>query len=1447
MQRYHVNYPLLIGLVVGTVVVLGGGYGLWKVQVERNAGRLMTRADEARTEGELLDAAKLYSQYLSIRKDDNEAMKKLANTYADIADAPKVESKDIRIALGLLERTVREQPENQTLRRRYIDMLMSPRIRMLKPALDHISQLLNQTPNDPELEVMRSECLFAANDQKSVDHAYKLIGYDAAKEEFDKAAGVAPEEPPVYRRLAAVLRGDRNEQELADRVIEQMIEANPEKGAAYLLRAQYLESIGKKEEALEDVKRAFELSPTDPSIVIASARMAVKDEDYELARKLLGDGIEANPENPGLYQTLAGVEVQEGNYDKAVEQYEIGAAAVPPNKGQMLHFYKARLQIEQNQLESAKASIAEMRQAEYVMPPFIDYLAARLAMNENEWFKASKEFERLQGFMSKIPDMNVELNYLLGFCYEKLGQFEKALSSYNVTLQTNPTNKMASYGRTRVRNAMGQVNRGTENLSIYVALQDELAKPKNEQDWDAFDDLANRYVDRLSLSEGMRLVLQAEVLMRRELYKEARAKLIAAYKKSPEELGVRRAAVKLFASDPTQGPVKALKLLDKVVKDFGDMPILRLERGDLLIAVNDEGLTEQLFALADDTEEWETNKQVQLWNGLGQKFARLNDRASQLAAMSKVAELSPGDLPTLEKMFMMARESNDDAGMKEAQKKILAVVGDKDSADYQITEAHRLIAKYRSEKRDPPLLDQAEKFVDQGLVDRPEWNKLHLLKAEIRLLRGDAQGALASFDRASSLGRPTALSLYQHVKLLANYGRFEDVILQVEKVNPALRVQLLGQDYADALLRRGRAGEAILIAEKRAEAAAANSAVQLWFGQFLSRASGAEGFSEDRKKAIIEQAGVAFRKAVDLGPSSNQAWLALIGYHAATKDKFAAEEALREAQLALIEDQTGLMFARCYEIIGRWIDAEALYKQAVADATPEAKGRSLRLLAAFYLGAGYPKGDKIEQATPLINDILQEVVDGNLPSNSPFAQWARSTAARILASQGEYQKLLDAERLLASNVVNGELPAADRLLMAEILAPRPEPISRKKAVRLLERLRESQKLSLKSELDLGRLYYALDNWRQCREQMINVIARFPKEPSVRLAYLKMLLERGGPNDIAIAIPQLKRLSQLAPGQISTREMIARVALKRGKKREAAAAIRDMLPKDLAGVTAKQLPLVMRVAQLLTEFENYEGALPLYQLAAQKGGVNGKLNLLLFTGQHLDVAKGFEGLEALRAGGVDVAGIIQRATAILRAPADGGDHPDQVAIAQGWIDRALRDDPENVPNRLQQAELYDISQQYEEAAEVYRQLLAESDLQGVGRAVVLNNLAYLLALAPSEEGGVDEARGYVNEAVDLLGPQTDILDTRAMIKIAAKQYEAAVDDLSLAVIDRPTAAKYFHLAIAHLQAGQNQLAANAWKKAVDMGLTRESVSRLETEQYDKVQAQLESLGLQSAQL
>ena len=88
-------------------------------------------------------------------------------------------------------------------------------------------------------------------------------------------------------------------------------------------------------------------------------------------------------------------------------------------------------------------------------------------------------------------------------------------------------------------------------------------------------------------------------------------------------------------------------------------------------------------------------------------------------------------------------------------------------------------------------------------------------------------------------------------------------------------------------------------------------------------------------------------------------------------------------------------------------------------------------------------------------------------------------AAKMYSSTNEYPNLLKAEKLLASNSQDGNLLIEDKLAMAEILAPRPEPLSRLKAIGLLEEVSKVQPLNELAEIQLGELYYAVggnSNW-----------------------------------------------------------------------------------------------------------------------------------------------------------------------------------------------------------------------------------------------------------------------------------------------------------------------------------------------------------------------------------
>jgi len=133
------------------------------------------------------------------------------------------------------------------------------------------------------------------------------------------------------------------------------------------------------------------------------------------------------------------------------------------------------------------------------------------------------------------------------------------------------------------------------------------------------------------------------------------------------------------------------------------------------------------------------------------------------------------------------------------------------------------------------------------------------------------------------------------------------------------------------------------------------------------------------------------------------------------------------------------------------------------------------------------------------------------------------------------------------------------------------------------------------------------------------------------------------------------------------------------------------------------------------------------------------------------------------------------------------------------------------------------------------------VKDITRAVVLNNLAFLVALAGNEAETGNDPLKLVQEAEHILGPTSDILDTRAVVYTAQGKYDAAIEDLNYAVTADPAAPKYFHLAVAQLGAGNNSKAIDAWQKAHELtDDVRSTLNRMEFDLYDKTKAKIESL-------
>ena len=588
----------------------------------------------------------------------------------------------------------------------------------------------------------------------------------------------------------------------------------------------------------------------------------------------------------------------------------------------------------------------------------------------------------------------------------------------------------------------------------------------------------------------------------------------------------------------------------------------------------------------------------------------------------------------------------------------------------------------------------------------------------------------------------------------------------------------------------------------------------------------------------MAEAITAMQQAANLQPEFPDAWFALINYHAMQKDEAQAQKTMRDAQLALSGDNLTIFLARSYELLHRWFDAETMYRE-IYEIAPDDLSRAQQL-AAFYLGPIYQRPDRREKATPLINQILKAGADKKVAANDSNLLWARRMAAKILSTTSGYQNMLKAEKLLASNSQDGSLLLEDKLAMAEILAARPEPLSRLKAIGLLEEVDKVQTLNDLAELQLAELYYAVGGFSsKYTEQMNKTIAHFPNSAQARQSYAEKLLTRGDQRSLARAAEHVTKLRELAPNSPATFDLTVRLAGKLGKQK----AVRDDLlrrvPKiaDIKDMTPAQAQSLGMFANLFVALGDLDSAEKIYtELAAKEPAM--VFQLAQFLGTYRDPEKCFAKLNEVYTPG-NIQDILQIALAVARQQRDKvGDKYD--ADIQRWLDAGLRENPESIPLLITQADLYDVQKKYDAAADVYRKLLARKDLVDVRRAIVLNNAAFLLALDTSAKAGADDPLQMVEEAIQIMGPSSDILDTRAVVRISQKDYKSAIRDLEFAVTDNPTSSKYYHKAVAHLLNNENKAAVEAWEKAEELGLKREDLNRMEFEQFDDMKKKIDQI-------
>lgn len=1458
MRRLNVKLTLwLVGITLFSVV---GVHFLHGYQIGRNADFLLVQAENARKRGNAREAMKQYNQYLK-HKDDPAGYSALAEVVVEIAKDTDATRQDKLRAYNILEEAIRRHPDLDEVRRSLIDYTIQAR--RFGDALEHIQYLADKGKKDSELDLKVAMCHYYNGEQdKALKQLCQLLGYDEQTGAFAPQAPPGAKEVSAFELLAQVLQTKNDGRKRANEVMLQLVTWNPDSPKAHLSRAGYLINTAEfnvKSQEFQDAKpeldRAIELAPDDVDVMITAAVYAMSQggfataqedtakaqAEFKSAQELLDKAYKTNPERQDIYLRLAQLSLAQGDPKKAAEKLALGVSKASDVNTILERLFD--LQYQMRDLDAARATCKQMRERGTFPSEVIRFEEARLKFADGNLVEAGRELEAVRPILSRFSKTGytMELDLMLGRCYEVLNQPDRQLEVFRRVLESSPKHARARLGEASALQSLGRhaeasisIHLLAENTRqfpflrasvIYLLINEQLQKPEDQRDWTQIESIASMMYEDNSRSELDNALMKTELLMLQNKFDEAQTLLLAAQKKHPKEPRVWMTLTKLMGrNEKTRSRLP--QLLARVEKEIGDLSPVRAERIRVAAGQGDQAIAE-LKKLEQGLDKFEASEQLSLLMTLGNAYLQNRDFDNTKRCWNLVAEKDPRNATIRQYLFDLAVDIKDEALMSAVVKELQEsrYFGPQSSL-YKYCAAAEMVWKLSASRQgkkgplseaDQRVLAEARRLVDEGIAIRGEWGLLWRVRAEIDQLEGNFATAIDNYQRSLDYSRSGQMATARRLVLLlyAN-NRISEANEALKYLGETASTDPLRKMVTDIKEKTGQVDDAVEMAKKDVEANPENPMNHVWYGQLLVRA----GRTDDAENE--------FREAVKVGPNTQEAWELLVRHLVASKKKNEAVEVVREASKPLAENPVAL--ARLYERIDDQEQAEHYYKAALEEHPDDLL--AIRRIVEYYLGV-----NQAAKALPHLEQIIQKTAKSTDKLQLANLSWARRNKAQVLAAAGDYEHIMEAVRLIEQNVQeDGRFLPDDALALVMMLSKRPEPESREKAARLLTKLQEVRPLLPREQTALAQLYATTGKWPQARDLMLAAISRRSDDPEIVANLASMLINHEEYDDATRWVERLEELIK-PPAQVPdavkqvTRQLRARLLVHNGQKEQAVAALESLVPSPLPQNQLHRLELVSNMMESLGLLEGAERLLNDYMAQEPRGSIA----MAAFVGRRGDIDRSFALLQEARKN-QPVIEILPCALAALRTHRDQAT-PERFKLLEEWVQSGLQDEANTQQIKLLLAEVYDLQGRYPEVMKTYREILDSKQANAYQKALVKNNLAFILALTSEQSNNAAEALKMIEEAIQVMGPTSDLLDTRGLAYLGQGKAKQAIADLRTSIVDGPSANKYFHLALAEKQGGNVDAARAALAKSQEMGSDVNQLTAVEKKKLEQLEAQL----------
>lgn len=1433
----RVNLRLVIGLFV--LLVVGGAslFGLHRFQVRRNAEATAALAEARIAAGEDDEAMELLSRYLSLRPDDAVRHRQYAEVLLRRAEAGALNARGIAAVKWEMEKAVRQAPEDDALRGKFATFLL--RSGELSMARDHFAILLDHLgaggdrpkpadgaeadDADDELDPRRIALLFAATAAETgrFDEAEevlgKLVGFDPRAKSFAGDSAPDPAVAAAFPALAQIEEKHRRDPKTAAAIIDRLAQTLPDDANAWKMLAAWHIDHRSMDAADAAAAKARALSEDDTDSAYLDLQAALLRKDDDRAEAILAGPLAGAPATVPLVVARSTLLQRRGDTDGRIAVLREALDSQPENRVFLAELILAlvegrRIDDLKKTLETSRAALP--RDAEVVL-----YADAAIAMEEQRWLPALRFLERLRPLVAADDAFTRRVDVALSTCHAALGQLDQAADARSRAFGAVPGSTAARFAEMQT---LEQTGRPAEALVLAEAIAEEIGPERlprirelwlplfrlrfleqirrddGERDWSSLDALLDGAVSAGSIDPDTISRLRVDLVAAREGLEAGLAASERAIEDEAEAPALLAQRVMLLAGAGRVDEARALvDGMTEEVRDSADV----IEAEVRLAAVSrpDESAAwladvESRLARLEGPDADRVAKQL-----IAIHFGRGSAEEAERVARESVAR-SPDHLPVHIVLLDLAAE-RDDVEEVEKQSAAIARIAGETSPNARVADALGRIVRVRAARArrlagDPTdgrlrdderaALDFARGLLVQAGGERPRWADIPRHLAAIAELQGDFGGAIGYLRQASELGESLPFGRRRLALLLAAVDRLEEAVPVIQSLGDA-GGPAIDRLKAEAMVRAGQVPTALALAATLVPEDCRDPARLQWHAELLARCGRAE------------EAERACRRAIEASPGTPGPWATLVKVRLATS-RALAKEAGAEA-LANLSGDARKRF-------------ETLVSSAIGD--PEATENERRAAVAA-------APDDVEASRRLIETLLARQKDGpareelrrlialDSAAGTETLTWARRTLAVRNASTGDYRDFLEAIGLLEKNVdAEGRQLPEDTALAIAMLVGREEPASWRQALPLFERLAAARPLSVDERANLARIHSRLGPRVKAREELTTIASSANTSIPVVTTLVDLLVEDG---DLEEARRWIERLGKLVPDSPTTIRLEARLALARGDRDGATRILERLLPSD--PVTPDNVNRLMAAAAIADQLGFAEMSERVY---AEAGEFTPSASLALgrSLGRRHRTSEAIAAIAPVR-DRVSPLAFLDALAAIARY-ATAELPPDDLALVEQWVAKARRENPGAAGVSIQAAILEDAIGKTDAAELAYRDLLAGGKLSAVESGIVSANLAWILARPETAA----EANTLADRAVQVIGPLPDILDTRALARLARGQTTLAMDDMRDAVIV-PTALKFLHLATIQAELSDTAGARTSFERSKSLGLLDERLS------------------------